>query len=230
MTRNQLEYRAQNEARRANLAKERLQRSQMEETHRANLEQERLGQLKSDRDYEVSLRNAIENERSNLAREKETNRSNLAKEQETHRYNVVYLDEVSRHNKAMEGAQYAQVSLGYAQLGEATRHNQAMEKETERSNRAQITESARSSMERAYNERERNKEAARHNAAMEAQASLDSSRKYETDNRRTYYDYELRNRQMDQEWTLGVWRNVNESAKTATQAVKTFAGFSVATP
>lgn len=80
----------------------------------------------------------IENNRHNVVGEVETNRHNVAGEYETNRHNVTWEQETSlhnriteretgRHNRASEGIGYAQVRLGYSQLGELARHNQETE-------------------------------------------------------------------------------------------------------
>lgn len=179
MTRNQLEYRAQNETRRANQAKE-------YETHRANLATEALKGRELDQDYYLGVRNAEETERANLARETETRRANMAREAETYRYNTLYLGEVNRANLAREmetrrsnlvseaeiershraneaisrqqiGLGYANVKLGYSNLAELSRSNQAREEETQRSNVARETEINRSNIARESETQRSNK-------------------------------------------------------------------------
>lgn len=147
MTKNQLEYRAQDEAKRANLARE-------AETARYNLVLERL------KDRELSDLNTrfaqqmSETIRSNLAKEKETSRANQAKEAETFRHNVASLDEVSRHNLATEAVDRNRIDVSLGQLREAIRANQAGEALRQESNRIALSELYERGRSNRANERE----------------------------------------------------------------------------
>lgn len=155
MTKNQLEYRAQNEQIRANKAKE-------AETKRYNLVREDIDRASLAQDLLKHQQVLYETNRSNVAKEAEATRSNLAREAENRRANIASLDELSRHNRATEALGRENVSYSYAQLKEQTRHNKAQEAlggqnivlgfsslaETTRSNQARETETSRSNVAR----------------------------------------------------------------------------------
>lgn len=178
MTRNQLEYRAQNEQKRANLAKEKLQRESNAETKRYNLVREGLDSQKLVNDYIISQLSLTESQRANKAREIETNRANLAREAETRRSNIASLDELSRHNKSTEGAAYANIALGRAQLQEQSRANIAREEEAHRSNIAQETERNRSNLAQEDLTAKAQEESKRHNVATEGISSARNSNEF----------------------------------------------------
>lgn len=235
MTKNQLEYRAQNEQMRSNLAKE-------AETKRFNLVQEQLQREGLAQDLAKFTRSQSEIERSNRVRERETLRGNIARENETYRANVASLDELSRHNMAMEardaaqlrlsekqfneavrhntqtiGLGYANVGLGYSQLTETARANVARENENFRSNVARETETHRANVVSETISGIRNRETNRHNLAMEV---IDLTKvendftlgKYrnETD-RLNYYETVRHN----------IIRDLNETVKTGINAAET---------
>lgn len=61
--------------------------------------------------------------------------------QELKRHNLAYEQETVRHNVSTENIQSAQVSLGYAQLGEDMRHNKVMEQRVTYQNIADLSRS-----------------------------------------------------------------------------------------
>lgn len=110
-----------------------------------------------------------ETHRSNTASEKETNRSNLAREKETNRSNLANekiksgtLSETIRSNKRAEAQKDVSLVQEGRKYSESVRHNRATETENSTHNRA--TEA---------NERYRNVEGTRHNAAMEELGGLE---------------------------------------------------------
>lgn len=219
MTRNQLEYRAQNEQKRANLAKEKLQQEANAETKRYNLVREGLDSQKLANDYIISQLNLTESQRANKARELETNRANLAREEETRRSNVASLDELSRHNKSTEGAAYANIALGRAQLQEQSRANMAREEEMHRSNIAQETERNRSNLAQEDLTAMAQKENKRHNVALEEISSA-----------RNTNEFNLGKSRLEADVALGTARVQNDSDRNIVSlfdtGVKAFRGIS----
>jgi hypothetical protein len=129
---------------------------------------------------------AVETEahRSNVAREEETHRSNVAHETETHRHNVVVETETERANRANEDIKresnaigWANVSLGYANLAEATRHNKANESISQQS----VTEAARHNRATERVSYLNYAQTGRHNSAMVDYYNTQSDRKFITD-------------------------------------------------
>lgn len=235
MTKNQLEYRAQNEQMRSNLARE-------AETKRYNLVQEELQRASLAQDLSKFNRSQTEIERSNLARERETRRSNVAHEVETHRANVASLDELSRHNRLVEARDaaqlrlsekqlqetvrhndrtinlgYANVALGQSQLKETSRSNVAREKETYRSNLARESENHRANVVSETITSLKNREAARHNVTVEGISSTEAKNTYKlgtyrnrTD-RLNYYETVRHN----------VSHDINDAIRTGVKAAET---------
>lgn len=212
MTKNQIEYLKLRESQRANLAQEDLIRTRdqrsyaiglgtLAESQRHNMVTESQARASLD---ETSRHNVAGEKQAQLNLE-ETTRHNKATEEEMRRHNVVgerynvdYLKESGRHNRAQEaigrlqiGASYANISLGYQQLGETKRANQAREYETNRSNVAREEETTRSNIAR---ETETN----RSNTSQEA-ISMFRNRS------EAQYKRDL-TRQGDQQLTLDTWK------------------------
>lgn len=164
MTKNQIEYLKLRESQRANLAQEGLTRARdqrsyeiglgtLAESSRHNLATEEQARASLDETSRHNLagegqaqRSLDESVRHNQATEQEMRRHNIVGEQ----YNAKYLAETGRHNVAQEaigrsqvGASFANISLGYQQLGETQRSNQAREAENTRSNVARESENLR---------------------------------------------------------------------------------------
>lgn len=133
MTKNQLEYRAQDEIKRANLARE-------AETQRYNLVLERLKDRELSEQHSRFYDQLAETKRSNIAKELETARSNQAREAETERSNRASLDEVSRHNIVSEENERSRIGVSLGQLQESVRSNQANEAIRQESNRISLSE------------------------------------------------------------------------------------------
>lgn len=132
MTRNQLEFRAQNEAKRANLAKEVIQQSYNEAM--VQLERDKLvqnlaiAQANLQETARSNKAREAETYRSNLAKETETKRSNLAAEQERYRSAVASLDELTRHNIRTEELSSESNAISRNRALEEARANQARER------------------------------------------------------------------------------------------------------
>lgn len=132
MTRNQLEFRAQNEAKRANLAKEVIQQSYNEAM--IQLERDKLvqnlaiAQANLQETTRSNKAREAESYRSNLARETETKRSNMANEQERYRSAVASLDELTRHNIRSEELSGESNAISRNRALEEARANQARER------------------------------------------------------------------------------------------------------
>jgi hypothetical protein len=109
----------------------------------------------------ISYFNAMENARHNLVTEdqgqqviNETVRHNKVWENETHRHNVVFENETHRHNVQQENIGFANISLGYANLAEASRHNRASEEIGATQAMASMTQAAAARTNAANNTRE----------------------------------------------------------------------------
>ena len=207
MTRNQLEYRAQNEAKRANLTRE-------QETQRANMAGEEIQRTKGLRDYMVSLSNLREAERSNRAREAENLRSNLAREAETHRYNVEYLGESKRHSLATENIARMNVALGYSQLAEQSRHNVQQEVELKRSNIAKEAETHRANLRGEELLEARQAESKRHNVAEESLTTTKMANEFTLGTKRLESDIVLGGAEVQAKQDMAMARFVSDSLGT----------------
>nr|AMP18943.1 hypothetical protein [Otarine picobirnavirus] len=164
MTKNQIEYLKLRETQRANLVQEDLTRSRdsrsyeiglgtLAESQRHNRATEEQARVSLDETVRHNLAgetltrgNLDESIRHNQAVEAEASRHNKVGES----YNERALKESQRHNVAQEGisrsqvgASYANINLGYSQLGETTRANIARETENTRSNVAREQENLR---------------------------------------------------------------------------------------
>lgn len=217
MTKNQIEYLKLRESQRANLAQEGLTRARdqrsyeiglktLAESSRHNLATEEQARASLDETSRHNLagegqaqRSLDESVRHNKATEQEMQRHNIVGEQ----YNAKYLAETGRHNVAQEaigrsqvGASFANITLGYQQLGETQRSNQAREQETNRSNVAKETEISR------------------HNKAGEA---IDM---YRNRNESQYKRDSIR--QGDRKLTLDAWKTGIDGVGTLLKGVGTF--------
>lgn len=171
----------------------------MDETSRHNV----AGEGQAQRSLEESIRH-------NKATEEEAKRHNIVGEQ----YDVKALNETGRHNRAQEmigrsqvGASYANITLGYQQLGETERSNLARETETNRSNVARETENTRSNTARE-------EETLRHNRTGEA---IDMYRnRSEAQYRRDLI------RQGGKKLQLDAWKTGVQTADTIIKGVGTF--------
>lgn len=177
------------ETRRHNLANEQLQLSanyaaqtradaamlSSKESIRHNTAQEAI----SAQQQQIAMFNAVEQQRANKAREAETQRANVASELEiqaqNQRYNEFRQQEIDLSKRSIANQreyQFANVGLGYAQVGasyaniaEQSRANQAREAENTRSNMAREAETTRSNIARE-------RETTRSNRASEANVSF----------------------------------------------------------
>lgn len=152
------------EQRRHNYAADYNANSVLLEAQRANKARESNDRLSTWSRMKNDFRNYVELARSNRVNERERERSNRQtewnsrlrdEEQERHNrmsetQNSFIVSETQRHNKVQEdianknvGLGYANVSLGYSQLGELSRSNQAREAETQRANQAREQETER---------------------------------------------------------------------------------------
>lgn len=173
MTKNQLEYRAQNEIARANRAKEVIQQSyndaMLKLEHDKLAQNLAIAQANLDETSRANKAREQENYRSNVAKETEVKRSNLANEMERYRSAVASLDELTRHNISSETLNAESNSITRDRAIEEARRNQALEnlqreslrynyanlgymystlQETTRSNLARETETNRSNLAR----------------------------------------------------------------------------------
>lgn len=184
MTSNLINYWRFNEDRRHNVASEEHNAKVLAETTRHNLATEAFNKASLQESSRHNLAVETETHRSNVARETETHRANVAYESEVYRHNLAVETETARSNRANEALKaesnqigWANVSLGKAQLAEATRHNKAQEGITRAYNDAMVEqrriESNRSlalSEKQQALEREKFEESKRHNLATEGLA------------------------------------------------------------
>jgi hypothetical protein len=216
MTKNQIEYLKLRETQRANLVQEDLTRSRDSRSYEIGLgtlaESQRHNRA-TEEQARVSLDEVV---RHNLAGEKlsrgsldESIRHNMATESEAARHNKVgesynerSLRESQRHNIAQEGigrsqvgASFANISLGYSQLGETSRANIARETENTRSNVA------------------REQENLRHNQSTEA------INMYRNRNDSRYQTGTLK--QGDKRIRLDTWKTAFEGADTVFKGIRT---------
>lgn len=134
MTRNQLEFFAQQETKRSNYAREgETQRHNVvteRETNRHNLETERFSRDSLTKNLEMQRIQNNEISRSNKAREYETNRSNVANERIRQQSNAISsgnLRETSIHNRAMESNNLLSLTNQGKSLLETERANRQRE-------------------------------------------------------------------------------------------------------
>lgn len=224
MTKNQIEYLKLRESQRANLAQEDLTRLRdqrsyvinlgtLAESQRHNIASEQQAKASLDETSrhnlvgeQISGKSLEETVRHNKAGESELKRHNIAGEQ----YNERALQEQSRHNVAQEsigrsqvGATYANIALGYQQLGETKRSNLARENETYRSNVARETEMNRSNVARE-------EETYRHNTQEEYLT------RYRDRNDAAYKRGQLE--QGEERLTLDAWKTGIQGAETLLKA------------
>lgn len=139
MTRNQIAYQANLEAKRSNVAREKQAAAELEETRRSNKEREELSWYQAKQQAYYQQKSLQEQQRHNVRSEwlsedqvrntrsyqsaqlAETTRSNLARELETHRSNVAHenqqlyqYNEVARSNRMNEYLRRYATEVDYA--------------------------------------------------------------------------------------------------------------------